>query len=154
MGDQKTAAWTLEASATGSDKARIMQRRRPTTKKRKAEHTSHIIRANVHRCIIVLTVVYTKTVFVFNDLLSWSDHTSYLVKKMSQQIGFLSWLRSILPPLTIRHLYITCIRPLADYSCVAWSGIGKGDAGRLEKVQRRAARSADHGFAPVQPDLT
>ena len=77
---------------------------------------------------------------VFNDLLSWSDHTSYLVKKMSQRIGFLSRLRSILPPLTIRHLYITCIRPLADYSCVAWSGIGKGDAGRLEKVQRRAAR--------------
>ena len=77
---------------------------------------------------------------VFNETLSWSDHCHYVVSKMSKRIGLLFRLRRILTPLIIRELYRSCIRPLAEYSSFAWSGIGVSESNRLEKVQRRAAR--------------
>ena len=79
---------------------------------------------------------------VFNETLSWLDHCHHVVSKMSKRIGLLFRLRRILTPLIIRelHVYRTCIRPLAEYSSVAWSGMGVSESNRPEKFQWRAAR--------------
>ena len=77
---------------------------------------------------------------VFDSHLSWSAHATALVNKVSQRVGLLRRLRCRLPPLVIRSLYLTAIRPALEYATVAWSGIRSGDAQRLERVQRSAAR--------------
>lgn len=77
---------------------------------------------------------------VFDSHLSWSAHATALVNKVSQRVGLLRRLRCRLPPLVIRSLYLTAIRPALEYTIVAWSGIRSGDAQRLERVQRSAAR--------------
>ena len=47
----------------------------------------------------------------------------------------------------IRQLYLTCILPIIEYANIAWCGIQKGDQGRLERLQSRAARLVT-GFSP------
>ena len=54
--------------------------------------------------------------------------------------GLLRRLRLRLPPLVIQTLFLTCIRPALEYGSVAWSGLGKSNSERLERLQRTAAR--------------
>ena len=78
--------------------------------------------------------------FVFNQRLSWSDHTDYVIRKSSKKIGLLRRLRWRLPRLVLRSLYLTCVRPTLEYACGAWTSVGTQDATRLERTQRAAAR--------------
>ena len=72
--------------------------------------------------------------------LSWSQHTSAILSKVSRKIGLLRRVRRRLPALVIQSFYTTCIRPTLEYASVAWCGMGASDAERLERVQRAAAR--------------
>ena len=76
----------------------------------------------------------------FHHLLTWSDHVAMIVNRASSKLGLLHRLHRSLPRLTIRRIYMTCIRPSLEYAAVAWSALSAGDAARLESVQRRAAR--------------
>ena len=77
---------------------------------------------------------------VFNDKLTWSDHTDLVVHRVSSKLGLLRRLQHSWPSLALRTIYLTCIRPSIEYGVVAWGGLSKGDSDRLEKCQRRAAR--------------
>ena len=77
---------------------------------------------------------------VFNQRLSWSDHTDYVIRKSSKKIGLLRRLCWRLPRLVLRSLYLTCVRPTLEYACGAWTSVGTQDATRLERTQRAAAR--------------
>ena len=72
--------------------------------------------------------------------LSWSYHISAIINKGSSKLGLLRRLRLRLPPLVIQTLFLTCIRPALEYGSVAWSGLGKSNSERLERLQRTAAR--------------
>ena len=77
---------------------------------------------------------------VFHELLSWHNHVNYLSLKISQRLGLLMRLRRRLPSLTIRQLYVSCIRPTVEYAFIAWCGLQRGDQDVLDRLQRRAVR--------------
>ena len=77
---------------------------------------------------------------VFNEHLGWHDHVSHITRKASQRLGLLTRLRRRLPPLVIRQLYLSCIRPSLEYASLVWCGLTAGDQAQLDRVQRRAAR--------------
>ena len=77
---------------------------------------------------------------MFHHLLSWSDHVAMIVNRASSKLGLFYRLHCSLPRLTIRKIYMTCIRPSLEYAAVAWSALSAGDAARLESVQRQATR--------------
>ena len=66
----------------------------------------------IHNCPIKQVAIHKHLGLIFNETLSWSDHCSYIVSKMSKRIGLLCRLRRILTPLIMRDLYRTCIRPV------------------------------------------
>ena len=77
---------------------------------------------------------------MINSHLSWSDHSAYILGKVSKKIGLLRRLRCRLPRLGLRSLYLSCVRPTLDYATCAWGpGVGAQDALRLECSQRAAA---------------
>ena len=77
----------------------------------------------------------------FDECLSWSAHCDVIRKKLSQRIGLLHRLRHQLSPPTIRDVYLSCLQPVADYASLVWGpGLRQGDAEKLERIQRRAAR--------------
>ena len=92
-----------------------------------------------------------------NEFLSWSDHVDVICRKAAKRIGLLRRLRKRLPPLAIRHLFCTSIRPSLEYASLVWSGLSSTDASRLERMQRRAARlftkSSDLQSTPLDHEL-
>ena len=76
----------------------------------------------------------------FNSRLSWTDHVDISIKKASCKIGLLRRIRCRVPPLVLRSLYLTCIRPVLEYACGSWGGLSAKDTQRLNRVQRSAAR--------------
>ena len=77
---------------------------------------------------------------IVNETFSWSEHVDIICRKAAKCIGLLHRLCKRLPPLAIRHLYCTAIRPTLEYAITVWSGLVKSDASKLERRQRRAAR--------------
>ena len=78
---------------------------------------------------------------ILHECLSWDCHIDHVVLKASAKLGFLRRLANRLDPLVIRDLYMFCILPAAEYASEVWSGLSTTDAIRLEKLNRRAARS-------------
>ena len=78
---------------------------------------------------------------VLNRKLTWSDHINFIRGKAAKKLGLLRRIRRRLPPLVVRTLYVTCVRPTLEYASGAWGGLGKEDANRLEHLQRCAART-------------
>ena len=76
----------------------------------------------------------------FNSRLSWSDHVDTIVKKTSCKVGLLRRIRRRVPPLVLRSIYLTCVRPVLEYACGSWSGLSAQDCLRLDRIQRSAAR--------------
>ena len=93
-------------------------------------HGSRIPQVSTHRHLGV----------TLNNSLTWCDHTQAVIKKTAQRIGLLRRYRKRLPPLAIRQVYCSSIRPVLEYASVVWSGIAKACADQLESIQRRAAR--------------
>ena len=77
---------------------------------------------------------------VFNERLSWSNHTDVIIAKAAKLIELIRRHRARLPSLAIRSVYISYIRPILEYACIAWCGVSCTDSARLERLQRRAAR--------------
>ena len=71
---------------------------------------------------------------VFNDKLTWSDHTDLVVHRVPSKLGLLRRLQHSWPSLALRTIYLTCIRPSIEYGVVAWGGLSKGDSDRLENA--------------------
>ena len=90
---------------------------------------------------------------VLNRKLTWSDHINFIRGKAAKKLGLLRRIRRRLPPLVVRTLYVTCVRPTLEYASGAWGGLGKEDANRLEHLQRCAARTiANVSLADKMPN--
>ena len=90
--------------------------------------------------IITQTSSHKHLGVVINSKLSWNDHVTYVLGKVSRKLGLLCRLRRRLPLLVLRSLYMTCVRPTLDYAGAVWGGVGTVGSERLERAQRRAAR--------------
>lgn len=72
--------------------------------------------------------------------LSWQEHVSRVVKKMSTNIWLLSKIKSYLS-LTHRVMfYRSYIQPHLDYANIVWGGTSKGNLMQIERLQKRACR--------------
>jgi len=61
-------------------------------------------------------------------------------KKLSQHIGILKKIRSLLPHKQRILYYNSMIKPVFDYVNVIWTTCNKDNLGRVLKLQKRAAR--------------
>ena len=75
-----------------------------------------------------------------SDTLSWSEHTDFVVKKVSNSIGGLKRGRPYVPAKTLETIYKSLIQPHFDYCDIVWSNLNVSQSLRLRKLQNRAAR--------------
>ena len=72
-------------------------------------------------------------------------HVNDVVNKMKRALGIFTRAAQFVDTGTQITLYNTLILPHLDYCSTVWSGsIGKGDLGRLQKIQNRAMRTILH----------
>ena len=76
------------------------------------------------------------------DNLKWNNHIESVCKKISARLYFLRHLkRAKLPSKDLLLLYVTCIRPVAEYACeVFHDSLPKYLSDDLERMQRRACK--------------
>ena len=72
--------------------------------------------------------------------LSWNKHIDIITKKAHNSISFLQRNLHTCPPKTKTQAYNTLVRPILEYSSVAWDPHTVSNTNKLEGVQRRAAR--------------
>ena len=77
---------------------------------------------------------------VLDENLSWKAHVKYLIAKGDKGVAMLGRLWKNLTIAAVNAMYKSLIAPIFDYCDSVWSCCNKCDAGRLERLQRRAAR--------------
>ena len=100
----------------------------PATKYHLHEHTLDTVDSTDY-----LGIKFTKN-------LSWSQHIGNISAKANKTLGFLR--RNLkISSKTVKELaYKTFVRPILEYSSTVWDPHTKKDIGKIEKVQKRAAR--------------
>ena len=86
---------------------------------------------------------------VFNNKLTWDDHVSYMLKKVSKRYYFIYRLaRTGVPQRDIVLVYISTIRSILEYACAVWhSGLTRAQSEEIERVQMRSLKI-------IYPDLS
>ncbi|CAB4041796.1 Hypothetical predicted protein, partial [Paramuricea clavata] len=75
-----------------------------------------------------------------NANLSWHSHVDNVAMKVGRRIGMLRRLRNNLTLNAAETVYKSFIRPLMEYGDSIWTCCGEQNKGRLEILQKRAAR--------------
>ena len=94
----------------------------------------------------ILLGMYICNIFV--DL-KWNTHITHIVSKASKRLYFLRLLkRSGVDRYSLLTVFTTCIRPVLEYGCQAWSyGITQYLSDEIERIQKRALKI-------IHPDLS
>ena len=81
--------------------------------------------------------------------LKWNTHITHIVSKASKRLYFLRLLkRSGVDRYSLLTVFTTCIRPVLEYGCQAWSyGITQYLSDEIERIQKRALKI-------IHPDLS
>ena len=77
---------------------------------------------------------------IFDENLSFNDHTDELCKKLTKRIGLLNSIKHNLPIRERIQFYNSIIKPLFMYGGLVWSMTSQENLGRLFGLQKRAAR--------------
>ena len=82
-------------------------------------------------------------------VLKWNTHITHIVSKACKRLYFLSLLkRSGADRSSLLTVFTTCIRPVLEYGCQAWSyGITQYLSDEIERIQKRALKI-------IHPDLS
>ena len=78
--------------------------------------------------------------------LTWKQHTSSVVKKISSKIGLVKRLQTFLPNQIIRKLYAPLIQSHLDYCLTVWGNCLSQDRHKIQQLQNRAARVFTNNF--------
>lgn len=73
--------------------------------------------------------------------LSFGTHIEKICKKASRMLGLIRRSCREFSPDTLRHLYISLVRPVLEYASVVWSPSYVTKIDRLERVQRQFLRA-------------
>ena len=76
----------------------------------------------------------------FQGNLSWALHVTHVYKKGRRALGIVRRARHVLSKQTIAVLYKSHVRSTMEYACPIWMGNTSTELGRLDSVQRSAAR--------------
>ena len=101
---------------------------------------------------LTLTCVHCATFFEMklmwsdqvNDTLTWSDHISFISKKVARSICLLRRLSWFLPQSLLVLFLKSYILPVLDYCDVVWNSCTKKDAQHLESLLNFACRVVLH----------
>ena len=77
----------------------------------------------------------------FSSDLKWNNHVDDINARADKRLCQLQALRFKLNRKTLEILYISYIRPIVEYSDVAFDNISDGDNTRLERIQKRAGKT-------------
>ena len=80
-------------------------------------------------------------VWISNDL-SWSKHTSELIRRASKRIYYLKALKQVhVDCSSLRLVYVQYVRPISEYGSVTWHhSITTAQSAEIERLQKRACR--------------
>ena len=67
-------------------------------------------------------------------------HVLILTKKIASGIGPLKRIRSFVPTATLQLIFNSLVQPYFKHCCAVWDNFNKTLAGKLQKLQNRAAR--------------
>ena len=73
--------------------------------------------------------------------IKWNNHVDDINARADKRLCQLEALRFNLNRKTLEILYISYIRPIVEYSDVAFDNISDGDNTRLERIQKRAGKT-------------
>ena len=76
---------------------------------------------------------------VLNSAFTWSDHVTYVCKKVSKRLGILYKSKQKLQRNVLSKLYCLWIRPMIDYCSPCYDNLSVSDCLKLKRLQRRAA---------------
>jgi len=107
------------------------------TKKTKPVHTKYTL----HDQTIAGTVSSARCLGVnINSELSWNTHIDTTAKKATQSLNFLRRNFSCCPTAIPEQCYKTLVRPQLEYASYVWQNPVRLNVGKVEAVQRSAAR--------------
>ena len=75
-----------------------------------------------------------------NDTLSWNEHISQIVSKVSKQIYLLQRLSDFLPQSGLKAFYNSYILPTLSYCDIVWYSCTNAQINQLERLQNQAGR--------------
>ena len=75
----------------------------------------------------------------FDENLTWTDHVSYICKKVSKKLGLLYKNKNVFNRVTLIRLYKSMILPVIDYGSVVYDSLSLQQSNKIENLQRRAA---------------
>jgi hypothetical protein len=75
-----------------------------------------------------------------DNVLSFNKHISSLASRGNSNLGFIRRNLKCCPPKLRDTAYISLVRPILEYGCTIWSPYTMSGIGKIERVQRRAAR--------------
>ena len=91
--------------------------------------------------IPVKRVSHTTSLGMYIDQhLSWSAHIDNLYKKVASVMGALKRIRPFVNSNTLQMIFSSLIQPYFDCCSVVWDSCGATLAGKIQKLQNRAAR--------------
>ena len=90
----------------------------------------------------------TRTLLGLNidNNLTWKQHTSSVVKKISSKIGLVKRLQTFLPNQIIRKLHAPLIQSHLDYCLTVWGNCLSQDRHKIQQIQNSAARVFTNNF--------
>ena len=96
---------------------------------------------SISSCQIERAQSYCYLGVIVNQRISWSEHIQHLCLKVRKLIGilyrqFYTWADT----LTLRAVYLTCIRPHMEYAAQLWDPCNKKDIEALKSVQKFACK--------------
>ena len=78
---------------------------------------------------------------IISSNLKWNDHVNHVASRTSRLLGFIKRIVRCNDPAILSRLYKTLCRPIIEYGAPAWLPYQQSHINRLEKVQKRLARS-------------
>ena len=77
---------------------------------------------------------------IFDSTLTFQAHIDKICKKISQKLGLLKYLRTILPQDYTKLLFNAIVKPHFEYCDIVWGNCSAGLFDKVYKLQKRAAR--------------
>jgi hypothetical protein len=82
---------------------------------------------------------------IISDNGQWKDHIDYIVKKTYNRLNIMRKSRTFLDRYSLELFFISCIRPLMEYTDVIWYYQKQNLINKLENIQLDAARIVTGG---------
>ena len=120
-------------------------------------HRSRIKTNSINLVILKKTLDITRsTIFlgvIIDNKLKWTDHITYIRKKISNAIGIIDRARTFLDKITFKNLYHSFVFPYLIYCTEIWGNSGTIHLNLIIVSQKKCIRAItfSHYLSPSKP---